>query len=48
VLAAIVAAEGIEVSDEEVTDAVREAAGPDASDKQVKRAPQARPQAGRR
>ena len=38
VLAAIVAAEGIEVSDEEVTDAVREAAGPDASDKQVKRA----------
>jgi trigger factor len=38
VLAAIVAAEGIEVSDEEVADALREAAGPDASDKQLKRA----------
>ena len=38
VLAAIVAAEGIEVSDDEVTEALREAAGPDASDKQLKRA----------
>jgi trigger factor len=38
VLAEIVKAEGIEVSDEEVTEALREAAGPDASDKQVKRA----------
>jgi trigger factor len=38
VLAAIVAAEGIEVSDEEVAEAMREAAGPQASDKQVKRA----------
>src|SRR5918996_5623749 len=38
VLAEIVAAEGIEVSDEEVSEALREAAGPDASDKQVKRA----------
>jgi FKBP-type peptidyl-prolyl cis-trans isomerase (trigger factor) len=31
-------AEGIEVSHEEVSEALREAAGPDASDKQVKRA----------
>ena len=38
VLAEIVAAEGIEVSAEEVSEAMREAAGPDASDKQVKRA----------
>jgi trigger factor len=38
VLAQIVSAEGIEVSDEEVSEALREAAGPDASDKQVKRA----------
>ena len=38
VLSAIVAAEGIEVSDEEVTAALREAAGPDATDRQVKRA----------
>jgi trigger factor len=38
VLAAIVAAEGIEVSDEEVTQALREAAGPDASEKQLGRA----------
>jgi trigger factor len=38
VLAEIVKAEGIEVSDEEVTEALREAAGPDASDKQLKRA----------
>jgi trigger factor len=38
VLAEIVKAEGIEVSNEEVTEALREAAGPDASDKQVKRA----------
>jgi trigger factor len=38
VLNAIVAAEGIEVSDEEVSEALREAAGPDASDKQLKRA----------
>lgn len=38
VLAAIVAAEGIEVSDDEVSEAMREAAGPQASDKQVKRA----------
>jgi trigger factor len=38
VLAAIVAAEGIEVSDEEVAEAMREAAGAQASDKQVKRA----------
>ena len=38
VLAEIVKAEGIEVSDEEVTNALREAAGPDATDKQVKRA----------
>jgi trigger factor len=38
VLAEIVRAEGIEVSDEEVSQALREAAGPDASDKQVKRA----------
>jgi trigger factor len=38
VLAEIVKAEGIEVSDEEVTEALREAAGPDATDKQVKRA----------
>jgi trigger factor len=38
VLSAIVAAEGIEVSDDEVADALREAAGPDATDKQLKRA----------
>lgn len=38
VLAAVVVAEGIEVSDEEVAEAMREAAGPQASDKQVKRA----------
>jgi trigger factor len=38
VLAEIARAEGIEVSDEEITQALREAAGPDASDKQVKRA----------
>jgi trigger factor len=38
VLNAIVAAEGIEVSDEEVSEALREAAGPDASDRQLKRA----------
>jgi trigger factor len=38
VLNAIVAAEGIEVSDEEISDALRTAAGPDASDKQLKRA----------
>src|SRR4051812_2293031 len=38
VLAAIVASEGIEVSDEEIEQALREAAGPDASDKQLKRA----------
>jgi trigger factor len=38
VLAAIVAAEGIEVSDEEIESALRDAAGPDAGDKQVKRA----------
>jgi trigger factor len=37
VLAEIVTAEGIEVSDEEVTEALREAAGPDASEKQLKR-----------
>ena len=48
VLSAIVAAEGIEVSDEEIADALREAAGPDASDKQLKRAHEARPRAGRR
>jgi trigger factor len=38
VLAAIVEAEEIEVSDEEIEQAMREAAGPNASDKQVKRA----------
>ena len=38
VLAAIVAAEGIEVSDEEIETALRAAAPPDASDKQLKRA----------
>jgi trigger factor len=38
VLSAIVKAEGIEVSDEEVSDALREAAGPDANDRQLKRA----------
>jgi trigger factor len=38
VLSAIVAAEGIEVMDDEVTAALREAAGPDASERQVKRA----------
>src|SRR5918998_441894 len=38
VLAEVVRAEGIEVSDEEITQALRDAAGPDASDKQLKRA----------
>jgi trigger factor len=38
VLAEIVKAEEIEVSDEEISAALREAAGPDASDKQLKRA----------
>ncbi len=38
VLAEVVKAEGIEVTDEEVADALRAAAGPDASEKQVKRA----------
>jgi trigger factor len=38
VLAAIVTAENIEVSDEEVSEAMRAAAGPDASEKQIKRA----------
>jgi trigger factor len=38
VLAEIVRAEGIEVSDDEVAEALREAAGPDASEKQLKRA----------
>jgi FKBP-type peptidyl-prolyl cis-trans isomerase (trigger factor) len=38
VLAEIAKAEAIEVSDDEVTEALREAAGPDASEKQVKRA----------
>jgi trigger factor len=38
VLAAIVEAEGIEVTDEEVDEALRAAAPPDASDKQLKRA----------
>jgi trigger factor len=38
VLAEVVKAEGIEVTDEEVADALREAAGPDATEKQVKRA----------
>jgi trigger factor len=38
VLAAIVEAEGIEVSDEEVDEALRAAAPPDASEKQLKRA----------
>jgi trigger factor len=38
VLAAIVEAEGIEVSDEEVEQALRASAPPDASDKQLKRA----------
>jgi trigger factor len=38
VLAEVVKAEGIEVRDEEVQEALREAAGPDASDKQLKRA----------
>ncbi len=38
VLAAIVEAEGIEVSDEEVENTLREAAGPQAGEKQVKRA----------
>jgi trigger factor len=37
VLAEIVRSEGIEVSDEEVTEALREAAGPEASEKQLKR-----------
>jgi trigger factor len=38
VLAEVVKAEGIEVSEEEIQTALREAAGPDASDKQLKRA----------
>jgi trigger factor len=38
VLAAIVEAEGIEVSDEEIEEALRGSAPPDASDKQLKRA----------
>jgi trigger factor len=38
VLAEIVKAEGIEVTDAEVDEALREAAGPDATDKQLKRA----------
>ena len=38
VLAAIVEAEGIEVTDDEVDEALRAAARPDASDKQLKRA----------
>jgi trigger factor len=38
VLAEVVKAEGIGVTDEEVADALREAAGPDATEKQVKRA----------
>jgi len=38
VLAEIVKAEGIEVSEDEVAEALREAAGPEASDKQLKRA----------
>jgi trigger factor len=38
VLAEVVKAEGIEVTDEEIQQALREAAGPDASDKQLKRA----------
>lgn len=38
VLAAIVAAEGIEVSEEELETAMRGAAGPDANEKQIKRA----------
>jgi trigger factor len=37
VLSEIVRAEDIEVSDEEVAEAIREAAGPDATDKQLKR-----------
>jgi trigger factor len=37
VLAEIVKAEGIEVTDDEVSDAIREAAGPDATEKQLKR-----------
>jgi trigger factor len=45
VLAAIVDAEGIEVSDDEVNEALRAAAPPDASEKQLKRAlKRARPQ----
>src|ERR671919_626195 len=38
VLAEVVKAEGIEVSDDEIATALREAAGPDATDKQLKRA----------
>jgi FKBP-type peptidyl-prolyl cis-trans isomerase (trigger factor) len=38
VLAAIVEAEGIEVSDDELNEALRAAAPPDASEKQLKRA----------
>jgi trigger factor len=38
VLTEIVKAEGIEVSDEEISEALREAAGPEASDRQLKRA----------
>jgi trigger factor len=38
VLAAVVKAEGIEVDDEEVAEAMRAAAGPETSEKQLKRA----------
>jgi trigger factor len=38
VLGEIVKAEGIEVTDDEISEALRAAAGPDASDKQLKRA----------
>ena len=48
VLAAIVAAEGIEVSDEEIDEALREAAGPDAERQAGQARAQARPLPGRR
>ena len=48
VLAEIVEAEGIEVSDEEVTEALREAAGPDADRQAAEARPQAGPLPGRR
>ena len=48
VLAAIVAAEGIEVTEDEVTEALREAAGPDAGEEAAQARAQAGPQAGRR